>query len=394
MRVVTDVALGDVASVIRTTVEPAKIRNGTFYVGLENITPGGEFNGVAGIKSGDVASTKFVFSEHQVLFGKLRPYLAKVARPDFGGVCSTDILPIAPGPKLDRDYLAYFLSQPAIVALAAQRATGANLPRLSPKELEKFRLPLPSLKEQKRIARVLDAANGLRVKRREILSRLGNLTKSVFVEMFGDPEANPRDWPVGPVSDYVTTMAGGRSFANGDDNQGRARYRILKVSAITSGQFLSSENRPVLGEYQPPTHHFVRDGDLLFSRANTTELVGAVALVHSSPPSNLLLPDKIWRFVWRDADAVSPEFMWQLFSSPAVRRAVSRRATGTSGSMKNISAEKLLAIPTIQPPIEDQMRFARRLRKIISLESKAEKALGGFNTLFASLQDRAFKGEL
>lgn len=394
MKGVTDVALGDVASVIRTTVEPAKIRNGTFYVGLENITPGGGFNGVAEIKSGDVASTKFVFSEDQVLFGKLRPYLAKVARPDFGGVCSTDILPIAPGPKLDRDYLAYFLSQPAIVALAAQRATGANLPRLSPKELEKFRLPLPPLKEQKRIARVLDAANGLRVKRREILSRLGDLTKSVFVEMFGDPEANPRGWPVGPVSDYVTTMAGGRSFANGDDNQDRARYRVLKVSAITSGQFLPSESRPVLGEYQPPTHHFVRDGDLLFSRANTTELVGAVALLHSSPPSNLLLPDKIWRFVWRDADAVSPEFMWQLFSSPAVRRAVSRLATGTSGSMKNISAEKLLAIPTIQPPIEDQMRFARRLRKIISLEFKAEKALGGFNALFASLQDRAFKGEL
>lgn len=101
-----------------------------------------------------------------MLYGKLRPYLSKIARPNFAGVCSTDILPIRPGPSLDRDFLHHYLRLPNMVELANSRAAGANLPRLSPGVLAGFAVPLPPLREQRRIAEVLDRADSLRAQRR------------------------------------------------------------------------------------------------------------------------------------------------------------------------------------------------------------------------------------
>jgi type I restriction enzyme S subunit len=106
------VSLGDIATVTRDTVDPRSLALDTLYVGLENIGRGGTFTNVKTVADVKPVSTKFRFTEDQVLYGKLRPYLAKVARPDFGGICSTDILPIMPGEQLDRDYLAHFLLRP------------------------------------------------------------------------------------------------------------------------------------------------------------------------------------------------------------------------------------------------------------------------------------------
>ena len=123
------VALQDVAMIEREIIDASAIEDGTVYVGLENIESGGNFAGVREVGSGELASSKFAFTARHLLFGKLRPYLAKIARPTFAGICSTDILPVLPGPELDRDYLAHFLLKPETVALAHSRASGANLPR-------------------------------------------------------------------------------------------------------------------------------------------------------------------------------------------------------------------------------------------------------------------------
>lgn len=114
--------------------------------------------------------------------------------------------------------------------------------------------------------------------------------------------------------------------------------------------------------------NLVRRDDLLFSRANTTELVGAVAYVEHTPP-NALLPDKIWRFVWRKPVMVEPLFVWTLFQTIALRREIGRRATGTSGSMKNILQEKVFGISTILPPLPLQREFARRVAAVEKLKA-------------------------
>jgi hypothetical protein len=80
-----------------------------------------------------------------------------------------------------------------------------------------------------------------------------------------------------------------------------------------------------------------------------------------STPPNLLLPDKLWRFVWREPAGIEPHFVWALFQTRNLRWAIGRRATGTSGSMKNISREKVFGIRTILPTVAPQIEFARQL---------------------------------
>ena len=80
-------SLADVAEIDRTTVTADKIETGTTYVGLEHIDADGSFVGVSEVEAGFLASSKFAFGPGHVLYGKLRPYLRKIARPSFAGVC-------------------------------------------------------------------------------------------------------------------------------------------------------------------------------------------------------------------------------------------------------------------------------------------------------------------
>ncbi len=177
--------LRDVASIDRQTVKPEQIRPGDRYVGLENIGSDGRFQEIGEVEPGELKSNKFRFDPEHVLYGKLRPYLSKIARPDFSGICSTDILPIRPGKTLHGPYLFHFLRTPTMVGHAASLSTGINLPRLSPKALGNFEIPLPPIEEQRRIAAILDAADALRAKRRQALAKLDTLTQAIFIDMFG-----------------------------------------------------------------------------------------------------------------------------------------------------------------------------------------------------------------
>jgi len=250
---------------------------------------------------------------------------------------------------------------------------------------------LPSVEEQRRIAAILDHADALRVKRREVLARLDELTQSIFIDMFGDPVANERNWPAGNVGDFVDRFEGGKNIVgSGDSVDG---YRVLKVSAVTSLSYRESESKPLPEGYVPPSNHMVQRGDLLFSRANTSELVGATALV-TETDGRTALPDKLWRFKWKNEATAVPGYVAALFQRPSFRRRVSDRATGSSGSMKNISQGKVLSIPLGIPPVELQVKFESLRVEVDSMKSGHRTALAELDALFSSLQSRAFRGEL
>jgi type I restriction enzyme S subunit len=211
--------------------------------------------------------------------------------------------------------------------------------------------------------------------------------------MFGNIVKNNFKWPSGRVSDLVAKFESGKSFAADADSEAEARHRILKVSAVTSGYFLPTESKPVPRTYNPPSSHFVQDGDLIFSRANTESLIGATALA-SSPPDNLLLPDKLWRFVWHKNETGTPLYIRQLFRQAEFRREITRRSSGTSGSMKNISQPKVLSIECGIPPMDLRHTYSERVKAIEILKSKHSSHLAELDTLFVSLQDRAFRGKL
>lgn len=125
----TTASLGEIAKIERDSVAPEHIKSGSRYVGLEHIESGGSALSFDAVSNGQLASNKFKFGPNHILFGKLRPYLAKIVCPDFEGICSTDILPIAPGKAVDQRYLLHFLRRPQTVEWASSRATGVNTSR-------------------------------------------------------------------------------------------------------------------------------------------------------------------------------------------------------------------------------------------------------------------------
>jgi type I restriction enzyme S subunit len=348
----------------------------------------------------EVAKGYTPFVSGDVLVAKITPCfengkIAQALLTHRAGFGSTEFHVVRPrADKLDARYTLHFLRLGRVRLAGERRMTGSAGQRRVPENfLAKIEIPLPPLGEQRRIAEVLDRAEALRAKRRAALSQLDSLTQSIFLDLFGDAGENPKGWPVRTVTDYVAEFQGGKSIESESGENVVTRNRVLKVSAVTGMKYLAHESKPVPDSYEPAKEHFARPGDLLFSRANTTELVGAVAYVESTPP-NLLLPDKLWRFVWRQPAKVEPLFIWALFQTPPLRREIGRRATGTSGSMKNISQEKVFGISTILPPLPLQREFARRISAVEKLKTAQRAALAELDALFASLQHRAFRGEL
>lgn len=269
-----------------------------------------------------------------------------------------------------------------------QMNKSAAVPGLNRDDVYRLDIDLPTLSEQRRIASILDHADALRTKRRQALAHLDSLTQSIFHEKFEGIDAPTRLVSLGEVAN----LAGGRNLVGSDDSV-ESPYRVLKISAVTSGHFRQGESKPLPVDYIPATSHLVRQGDLLMSRANTTELVGATAFVNNEPPPNLALPDKIWKFEWKHEDS-HPVYFHAVMSSPRVRRRVSQLSSGTGGSMKNISKAKLgsLLIPVAKP--QDQHEFAVTINAISELSSKVHAQIACADDLFDSLQSRAFRGEL
>ena len=126
-------------------------------------------------------------------------------------------------PKVESDtkYLYYALKAIEIPAAGYSRHY---------KFLKETQIPLPPLPEQRRIAEILDKADTLRAKRRAALAQLDTLTQSIFLDMFGDPAANPKGWPYSRLGD-VTDFYAGSTLPSGDAFDGQADgYFLLKVS--------------------------------------------------------------------------------------------------------------------------------------------------------------------
>ncbi|MBB4817620.1 type I restriction enzyme S subunit [Pseudomonas alcaligenes] len=383
------VFLKDIAHIEREIVQAANIEAGERYVGLENINSRGIVCGVVEAAAGQIASAKFRFTADHILYGKLRPYLSKIALPDFSGVCSTDILPLKPTELVDKRYLWHCLRQPSLVELANSRATGANLPRLSPKQLEDFEVPLPKLAEQKRIAAILDKADALRAKRRKALEQLDALAQAIFIEMFGEPSSESERWPVIRFGELP-----GISFRNGvsPSSEASVESKVLTLSAITGTCFDHTQVK--VGKYRshPGEMQSVNQSDLLICRGNgNSNLVGKGYFPKVSEP-DVYFPDTMIA-VRVGSEKMLPLFLEFLWGRSFIRTQINAKARTTNGTFK-INQKALEDISLICPPLDLQQNFSSRLVQINRQKVILAAQGNELDALFSSLQHRAFRGEL
>jgi type I restriction enzyme S subunit len=212
----------------------------------------------------------------------------------------------------------------------------------------------------------------------------------MFSDMFGNPVVNPKGWEECRFADVIDRLEGGKNVA---PSESPSDHRILKVSAVTYGEYRPEEAKWLPANFIPPDSYIVRSGDLLISRANTVDLIGATAYVWDTP-ARMVLPDKIWRFVWRDRAPIDSLYVFHMTRHKDFQRMIGSRASGTSGSMKNISKPKLLGLTIPLPPLPMQQEFAERVRRIRAQRAILVKQLFELDSLFSSLQSQAFNGRL
>ena len=380
--------LGEGALIDRTSVRPEDISTGTFYVGLEHIEGTGQFSDVQSVEAGELASNKFAFGENHVLYGKLRPYLRKIALPTFEGICSTDILPLIPGERLDRRFLYYCLRQPKMIELATARCGGANLPRLSPKTLAEFRIPLPPLAEQKRIAAILDKADAIRRKRQDAIALTEEFLRSAFLDMFGDPVTNPKGWEVRPLN-QISEVLTGYAFKSKEYVGEGEGVRLCRGANVLPDRldwsdvgYWKREPNDKLERYE------LRPLDVVLALDRPWISSGQkIALVKERDLPALL--------VQRVARIRAPELALQTYLYFALRHpAFARHCCPTETTVPHISPVELRAYPTPLPTSGLLAEFTQLVQQHRALITKLRHQAVQGEALFNSLVQRAFKGEL
>ncbi len=190
--------------------------------------------------------------------------------------------------------------------------------------------------------------------------------------MFGNPVNNDKNWPLVPLRACLYGIDSGKSLNCEGHPRSGDHPAVLKLSAVTYGEYDPEENKEL-----PSPEAFVPDlevhaGDLLFSRKNTREYVGMTAIVRETP-KNLMLPDLIFRLLPRDC--IRTEYLHQLINHTQYRPVISGLASGTAGSMPNISKQKLLTLEIPLPPVDRQLAIEPIVEQSDKSKFEAQQAL-------------------
>jgi type I restriction enzyme S subunit len=271
------------------------------------------------------------------------------------------------------------------------RAVGGTLQNISLGIVKEIKIPLPPLDQQKKIAAILDAADAYRQKTKALISKYDELSQSLFLDMFGDPVRNPKGWEKKTL-DSVTSKIGSGSTPRG----GKEAYHESGISLIRSLNIYDNEfkykNLAFIDEAQADKlkNVIVEEFDVLFN------ITGA-SICRSTVVPKAVLPARVNQHVSiirPYKDILASLFLSHMLISENVKRELLGVGAGGGAVMEAITKQQLQDFKVIKPPIKLQNQFTERVQAIEAQKGKAQESLAKAEDLFASLLQRAFKGEL
>ncbi len=216
---------------------------------------------------------------------------------------------------------------------------------------------------------------------------LATSPKSQFVEIFGDEPVENGKWKVENLGDCLSSIENGKSFVCSDSKRLGKYPAILKLSAVTYGEYNQYENKALLDESMFVENVEVNQGDLLFTRKNTPELVGMAAYVFNTE-RYLMMPDLIFRLNVKEV--LNKLYLWKLINHPIFRERIQNLANGSAKSMSNISKERLQSLKIPVPPFDLQEKFAAFVQAVDAQKTKAQKSLEKAEILYKALMQQYF----
>jgi type I restriction enzyme S subunit len=317
----------------------------------------------------------------------LAMYGATVGRLGILGIEATTnqaVCHIIPDPNIAVTRYVYHALSSQVPSLISMGVGGAQ-PNINQGIIKSLAIPLPTKPEQRRIVAILDQADALRAKRREALAQLDSLTQSIFIEMFGDPDKNEKSLPVESLSTLCKRITDGTHLSPKWETSG---IPFLFISNIVDGQitfdtqkFISAETYTELTRRCP-----IELGDVLYT---TVGSYGNAAVVETTRQFAF---QRHIAHIKPDMTKANPLFVAAMIQSTGVRRQVDKVAKGVAQKTVNLADLKNLLV--FAPALDLQQTFATRIQSIEALKVTHNAALQELDRLFASLQHRAFQGEL
>ncbi len=256
-------------------------------------------------------------------------------------------------------------------------ASGTTFLEISKNDFSRIKTGRPRRDEQSRIAAILDTVDEAIAKTEAVIAKLKQVRAGLLHDFLTcgldengqlrDPIAQPeqfwhsppgripREWHFSKFDEVLEGIDAGKSPDYSDRPAPPGEWGVLKVSAIWPEGFRPHENKWVTQSIHQIPAFQIRDGDLLISRSNTYELVGLVCIVSNAPP-RLMLCDKTLRLRLKPNRGLN-SFFALLLQTRTARTQIEVNATGTSGSMKNISQDIIRLLELAYPGVDEQRRI-------------------------------------
>ncbi len=325
------------------------------------------------LRDGDILMSHINSEKH---LGKVAMYRAQGNEKIIHGM-NLLLLRVDPQ-KLLPAYAEYFFNSKSFLRqLPNITKKSVNQSSFSVSSLKELKIDLYDLNYQEYVIQRLNQTSQLIALRKQQLAKLDELVKARFVEMFGNIEQ------MVPLSYYIAALNAGKSLAGEEE----CPNKVLKTGAASYDYFDPTQVKDLPLDYEPLEDHRINTGNVIISRMNTMELVGATAYIWEAP-ERTYLPDRLWKAEIKET--ANPVFVWQVLIQSSTKESIRRIASGTSGSMKNISKPGLLSIRVKKVDLSAQEQFAAFVTQIDKSKLTIQQSLAKMEMLKQALIQKYF----
>lgn len=395
MQLIRTVKLGEIAKINPTRSSAISEDETVSFLAMADVSEEGTVSNEQERKYREVKKGFTYFEQGDVLIAKITPCFENgkgtitsnlTHQIGFG---STEFHVIRPTEAVVSRYVYYLTRTPEFRTQGKKNMTGsAGQQRVPAKFLQTYPIPLPDLNTQRHIAAVLDRADALRQKDRQLLAYYEQLPQAVFLEMFGDDKVLKEEYePVNlcEVADIVSGVTKNEKQINANCIE----VPYMRVANVQDGRIDLSEVKSIR---VPPSdlqkYRLVQD-DILLTEGGDPDKLGRGSVWHNEI-ENCIHQNHIFR-VRANQQVIDPTFLSFLIGSRYGKRYFLKAAKQTTG-IASINMQQLKRFPTVLPSLDYQRRFAAAIRELEQQKKLATAQLATSEALFQSLLHQAFSG--
>lgn len=371
---------------------PSTLSDGSVgLVGLEDIQDGGRGGvSVRLMAPQKIGSLKTRFYAGDILYGRLRPYLNKVAIAQQSGLCSTEIWAFETSSLVDRQYAAFFLASAFFVDRVVSLTKGANLPRLDAEAFDSIEIPLPPLREQRRIAEILREAEAIRQLRAETEAKIAEMIPALFDAFFGDPATNPKNWIIQPLGSVINDTPKNGLYKPADlYGDGTP---IIRIGDFSGGILDSHSNLQRLRISEDEMEQFgVSAGQILINRVNSIEHLGKSVLI-GPPIEPTVYESNMMRLDPKTTEVLPGYLICCLQHDSVVAKLRAKAKKAINQASINQTDVRTLEIPV--PPLSEQESFLSLVAACEEIRALSDTSRHVEVRVTGSVTANAFSGQL